>query len=352
MMLIKNYIDKYGDVPFSSKEINNIDYAIFSALPYLDFHRIIVGKKKITLNEALSKFVFFADRKEYIKIGFFQKELYEIVLKMIDKRRYKDLYVSDYVYKLTDVEQFGALTYHLPNRSKIIAFEGTDDNLVSWEEDLAMANTTLAPADKDAIEYLDKMISFFDKKIVVIGHSKGGRLSITSSMYMSEFKQNKIQEIYSFDGPGLLDNELSKMEYQRIKLKIKHFVPNYSVVGMILNHDIKDIVVKGAYIDFRSHSVFDWLVEETDFQKAPLSDISQKWHDSALEWLKIYTPDERKAIFRQIFNVFRDLEITGLAEIFTVKNILNILLKSRKYDDDTKKILKNFFAFTIKNLIK
>ncbi len=351
MKLINNYIEEYGDIPFSSKEINNIDYAIFSVLSYVDFEDIIKDIK-IPLGEALTKFIFFADRKEFVKKGFVQKELFEFVTRIVDKKRYKDLLVSDYVYKLTDNEQFGALTIHLSKREKIISFEGTDDKLVSWEEDFAFANTSLAPADKDAINYLNRIIKIFDKKIIVVGHSKGGRLSVTSSMYVSKFKQDKIKEIYSFDGPGLLASELTKNEYLRIKHKIKHFIPNYSLVGMVFNHNVEDIVVKATYVDIRAHSVFSWIVAGNDFQKSELSDISKKWHKSVDEWLKIYTPDERKAIFRQVFNTFRDLGYVRLTEIFHVKNILNIILKTRKYDDDTKRILKNFFAFTIKNLVK
>lgn len=352
MKVISDYIEKYGDIPFSRKKINNVDYAIFSVLTYLDFTNIIKEKDMMTLNEALTKFLLYADRKKFLKRGFVQKELYNFIIKFVDKKRYKDLLVSDYVYKLTDDEQFGALTIHLSNHKKIISFEGTDDNLVSWEEDLAFANSPLAPADKDAIKYLNRAIKILDKKIVVVGHSKGGRLAITSSMYLSKFKQDKIKEIYSFDGPGLLKEEVAKKEYQRIKSRIRHFVPNYSVVGMALNHDIEDVVVKGIYVDIRAHSVFNWSVKNTDFEKVPLSNISKKLHKSAEEWLELYSPDERKAIFRQIFNTFRDLGYTGLTEVFSVKNILNIMLKTRKYDDDTKKIMKNFFAFTIKNLVK
>ncbi len=352
MKVITDYMKKYGNTPFSVEPINNIDYAIFAALAYIDFNDVIIDGKKILLSEALTKFIFFANRKKFYKNGFIQKELYEFVVKFVDNKRYKDVLISDYVYKLTNNEQFGALTFHLPNHRKVIAFEGTDDNLVSWEEDFAFANSSLSPADKDAIKYLNKKIGLFDRKVVVVGHSKGGRLAITSSMNITKYKQNKIQNIYSFDGPGLLKEELEKEEYQRIRPKIKHFIPNYSVIGMVLNHGVEDIVVKGVYVDIRSHSIFKWGIKENDFERAKLSNISIKWHNSAEEWLKIYSPDERKAIFRQIFNTFRDLGYTGLTEVLSVKNILTILLKTRKYDDDTKRILKNLFAFTIKNLVK
>ncbi len=351
MKYIKKYLEENGAIPLTIDNINNIDCAIFSVLSYIDFKGIIEDSK-ITMNEALTKFFFFTERKDFIKSGIFQKDVYDLVIELIDKKRYKDLLVSDYVYKLSTNEQFGALTIHLSTRDKIISFEGTDDNLVSWEEDLAFANMSLAPADEDAIKYLNNAIKLLDKNIILVGHSKGGRLAVTSTTNISRLKQAKIKNIYSFDGPGLLIEDTQKKEYQRIKNKIKHIIPNYSIVGGFLYHDIEDIVVKSIYFDIRSHSVFSWVIENNDFQRTKLSSLSIKFKKSMEKWLSLYSIDERKAIFRQIFNTFRDLGYKSLTEVLTVKNVFNIILKTRNYDDDTKKILKNFFAFTVKNLIK
>ena len=82
-----------------------------------------------------------------------------------------------------------------------------------------------------------------------------------------------------------------------------------------------------------------------------MSDLSQKWQKSIEKWLERYSYDERKLITRQIFNIFRDLGYNTLSEVFSMKNILNIILNTRKYDDDTKKVLIDFFAFNLKNII-
>ena len=73
MKVIKDYIEIYGNVPFSVKEINEIDFAIFSALTYLTLDEIDISNKKVPINEVLTKFVFFVNREDFLKKGFIQK---------------------------------------------------------------------------------------------------------------------------------------------------------------------------------------------------------------------------------------------------------------------------------------
>lgn len=350
MKNIYNYLKEYGNITFKEKTLNNIDYSIFSLLSYLDFTNLMENET-IPLQDALRRFIDNKDKKEYVKNKAFQKDIYDLATKLPKLNRYKDIRISNYVYKLSNNEQFGALTLNIGLGRKIISFEGTDDNLSAWEEDLNFFSVELTPADKDAINYLNKAISIFDKEIIVVGHSKGGRLSVTASMYQSRFKQDKIKKIYSFDGPGILKEYLDDRKYLTIKNKIEHIIPNYSLVGVLLNHDVKDIIVKSFYKDVRAHSIFNWEIEDTNFVEDQLSDLSQKWQKSIEKWLERYSYDERKLITRQIFNIFRDLGYNTLSEVLSMKNILNIILNTRKYDDDTKKVLIDFFAFNLKNII-
>ena len=70
MKVIKDYIEIYGNVPFSVKEINEIDFAIFSTLTYLTLDEIDISNKKVPINEVLTKFVFFVNREDFLKKGF------------------------------------------------------------------------------------------------------------------------------------------------------------------------------------------------------------------------------------------------------------------------------------------
>ena len=76
--------------------------------------------------------------------------------------------------------------------------------------------------NKLTIKYLNKVVSIFDKKVIVAGHSKGGHLAIVSSMYSNFIVRSKIKAIYNFDGPGLREEQIDTKKYRNIENKILH----------------------------------------------------------------------------------------------------------------------------------
>ena len=126
-----------------------------------------------------------------------------------DKIRYRNISLSNYVYDVTFEKQFSALTFKLPTGEKVIAFEGTDNNLVGWEEDFAMIYKFPVPADKDAISYINENVSLFDKSVIVVGHSKGGHLAMTAAAFSHWYVKLKIKSVYNLDGPGFRYNEIN-----------------------------------------------------------------------------------------------------------------------------------------------
>ena len=350
MKNIINYIKKYGDISLKEKPLNNLDSAILTIIPYIDFKEDII--EKIDLNTFLSRFILLTDKNKFIKSGLYKNDIYNLIEELLDKKRYKDILVSDYIYKIDDNEQFGAITYHLNKNTKFIAFEGTNELLVGWEEDFTYSYLDLTASDKDAIKYLNRVINIFDKNIYIGGHSKGGRLSVISGMYISRFKKNKIKRIYSFDGPGLSKEQLYSKNYSLIENKIIHIVPNYSIVGLLLRHKDNYKVVKSTKIDINAHNIFSWYIDEDDFIYTNLSNISKKLDKSIILWLEEHTPEERRIIIKSIFNTFRDLNLTTLDDIGKIKNLFNLLLINKNYDKDTIKVIENFLTFNIAFIIK
>ena len=205
---IFGYIKKYGNVSFKDKEFNVIDSMIFSAITYVDYSNI-VGKKKVNLSFALRNFLCIYSIKDYIRSASVEKETIKLAKLMIKSKRYSEVEVYNYEYKLTDVEQFGAITFKMPDGNVFVSYLGTDDNMVAWFEDFNMIHQFPVPAQKDAIKYLNKTVSLFDKKVFVGGHSKGGNLGLVAAMYCNPFIRMKIKKIISLDGPGLRYKEIT-----------------------------------------------------------------------------------------------------------------------------------------------
>lgn len=348
---IYDYVKKYGDVSFKDKEFNAIDSMIFSAITYIDFTNI-VGKDRINLSFALRNFLCTVSLKDYIRSGFFEKDIIKLSKMLAKSKRYSEVEAYNYVYKLTDVEQFGAITFVMPDKTKFISFLGTDDELVAWFEDFNMVHQFPVPAQKDAIKYLNKNISLFDKKVYVGGHSKGGNLALVATMYCNPLKRMKVKQIISLDGPGLRYKEINSKRFKRVEDRYEHIIPNYSIIGLLLRNNGKHTVVKSTTLTPESHSMFVWVIDDDKLHTTKLCSVSKKLDDSIVMWLDEHNDVTRREMVYRVFNAIRDAGITNTKHFLSLKNLYNLIKNIHGLDQGTKKLLMDFFKFNLGYVVK
>ena len=118
--------------------------------------------------------------------------------------RFSDVEMSAYCEQFDGgaQTQFAAVTFRLPSGTLVVAFRGTDDSLVGWKEDFNMAFQYPVPAQVSAAEYLKKVASLWDGPILLTGHSKGGNLAVYAAMNAEDEIKDRVERIYSLDGPG------------------------------------------------------------------------------------------------------------------------------------------------------
>lgn len=339
-----SYLKKYSNTGFLEKEFNEIDAAIFSLISYLDFDPMLMGKET-SLKVCIEDFLKNGDIKEFLSHGFVQKELVKLAKTLKNNFRYKDVLVSNYVYKVDSHEQFCALTFMLPSGEKVISFEGTNHELVGWREDFEMIYKFPVDGDRDAIKYLNKNISLFDKNVYVVGHSKGGHFALVAAMHSNMFLRNKIKRIYNFDGPGLRLREFTSKKYKKIENKLYHFVPSYSVIGLLLRHNNKYKVVNSVRKDLFAHSIFTWQINDTSFLVGKLSTLSKNLDKSIILWLDKHNDIEREKIVNSIFKFLEDAGIRNVAQITKIKTLLSLYKKRNEIDIETRNILSGFIKF-------
>ena len=122
-MTLFEYIDKYGDYSFEDKEINEVDNMIFSFLSYVNLQNIELSEKE-TL-ESVSKKVFSIDRRGKKSI-IAEKDALRLLKAIMNKKRYKDCLLFNYIYEVDDDSQFSVITIEYLNNHIYISFEGTD----------------------------------------------------------------------------------------------------------------------------------------------------------------------------------------------------------------------------------
>lgn len=332
-----DYIDKYGNLSFVEKKVTDIDILIFSQILYLNYDGIFENSlEEIDLSTVWQK-----AKKQNNKITFYaMKKAFKIMENISIKKRYKDIILKNYVYHVSDDTQFGAITIIIPNNYIYVVFEGTDDTLEGWEEDFKLSYIYPTESQKLAAIYLNDTIKLLGKKVVICGHSKGGNLALVAGMNTNIIKKSKIKKIYSFDGPGLKDEEFKSLNYRLIKRKLINIVPNGSIIGLLLNQE-KLTVVKSIGVGLFGHSVTTWLVNDDKFIDDSLNLLSQKFHIVIKRWLKRHTYEERKQIIEEVFGVFENVNIKNLSDIKLDKldEIYDAISSSKNISNETKELI-------------
>lgn len=345
------YLKKYGSVSFLEKEFNVVDSLILTAITYVDYTNII-GHKKVNLHYAINSFLKVINFKDYIRSGFFFKDIIKLMKELSVSKRYGEILVYNYEYKLTFEEQFGAITFRLPDGKVFVSFLGSDDTIVAWHEDFNMIHKFPVPAQKDAIKYLNRTVSFFDSEVYVGGHSKGGNLALVASMYANPFVKRKIKEIYNLDGPGLRYKEINSKKYRSIENRYKHIVPNNSFIGLLLRHTDKYMVVKADKLTIESHSMFTWMIDDDVLHEVSLSSVSKKLDISINLWLNEHDDKTRKDVIDKIFDTIYKAGIINTKDFLNIRKVYGIIKNIKEIDVGTKNLILDFFKFNLGYIVE
>ena len=335
-MKLFDYVDKYGDYTFDKFPFNLVDAAIFSYISYCNFHKI-VDKDKITIEKAGKKHQT-KNKNKLAKEIIAVREGSNLLYHIMDKNRYKNCNLMKYVYQADDRIQFCALSIEFMKNTVFVSFEGTDEFFSGWIENFNLSYSFPTISHMHAINYLNRNYTFKNVKLYVGGHSKGGNLAQVASTYSNFLVKSKIEKIYSFDGPGLLDKQFNSNKWKRSINKYIHVIPNSSLVGILLNNN-KDYVIKSTARSPYSHSILTWEVnEEGEFEKTKLNEYSKEVKKNIMKWVKKYSREEKEEFVKNLDDV---LEKSGVKTIVDLKenyrNVLNILKETKDITNENKK---------------
>ena len=209
--------------------------------------------------------------------------------------------------------QFAAVTMLLPGGTLAVAFRGTDDSFVGWKEDFNMAFRYPVPAQHAACEYVCAVARLWRGPMVLLGHSKGGNLAVYAAMNAEDGVKDRIERIYSLDGPGFPEAVVNSFEYASVSDRIVKIVPDSSVVGMVLETPERCIVVKSDVEGIMQHFVFSWQMHGGEFDKVEdVASSSVTFNKALNKWLANLSKEQRE---RAVDALFAVLEASGAGSI-------------------------------------
>lgn len=351
MTNVIDYLKWRGDLPIVNGEINEVDAVILSRLSYLPFDGIVSASidEAITLREAAEKAL--SSEKAMSRLLWPGDE--ELMREAGQSERFGGCRLSGFVnYLQNDIPmQFSAIIIELCGGVHFVSFRGTDNTIIGWQEDFNLYTTFPLPSQLEALSYFESACKALGGSFILGGHSKGGNLAIFSACFCIDAIGEKILSVYNLDGPGFDLKAMKDSRYELIKDRIHTFVPQSSIVGMILEHEEDYTIIKSAQKGFFQHDIFSWEVERTSLVKLSEMTSSSLIFDRTLrDFAEAMTPEERQELIEVIFKVLRETDDKTFNEILEnwVRDSGSILKSITKLSPEAK----NTISSNLGNLIK
>ena len=317
-----DYLAFRGDLGTDVAPICELDVFLCSQLIAPDYTGIVPTVWRTVPLSRVAERYFETHSEDFRSMGILQSEFVLPLLKKIATYpRFADVRVGCYRSFLdrTRSEQFCAVTFLFPTGETVVIFRGTDDTIAGWRENFNLAVMEAVPAQEDAKNYLSFVASRVDGPLYVTGHSKGGNLAVYAAACVPKKLQEKITRVYAFDSPGFREHFLASGGYLAVRDRILSVVSNNSIVGLLLGHAGKRVIVHAMRTGPIAHDGFYWEASGTSFVRTEaLSRASSRFDLMMDEFIDDLAPEEAELFVDELFDA---LESTGAVTVTDLTRI-------------------------------
>ena len=318
-----DYIKEFGHVSFEERAFSEIDALVLTELEYLPLEKVVPsdenGENFVTVKEIAE---YMQEHKQELfdeNPMMITDERHELSQVIVDAPRFQSLkffgVVSEWDKDTT--KQFAAVTVEVEPSVRLVVFRGTDETLIGWKEDFLMTYSPLVAAQTDAKEYLAKQASLWDGDLMISGHSKGGNLAIYAAATQVEDVQLRIVDIFCFDSPGLYRSVLETKGYQNIVPLAMRYIPQDSLVGLMLESEVPYVIVKSNATGAMQHSAITWEIEDGQFIKMEkLTKNSQLNDQTFKKWTESVSDEELELFWNVFFELLFSVGIDTVNDLY------------------------------------
>ena len=318
-----DYIKEFGHVSFEERAFSEIDALVLTELEYLPLEKVVPsdenGEDFVTVKEIAEymqehKQELFAENPMMIT-----EERHEVSQVIADAPRFQSLKFFGVVsvWDKDTTKQFAAVTVEVEPSVRLVVFRGTDETLIGWKEDFLMTYSPLVAAQTDAKEYLAKQASLWGGDLMISGHSKGGNLAIYAAATQTEDVQLRIVDIFCFDSPGLYRSVLETKGYQNIVPLAMRYIPQDSLVGLMLESEVPYVIVKSNATGAMQHSAMTWEIEDGQFIKMEKLTKNSQLNDQTLKkWTESVSDEELELFWNVFFELLFSVGIDTVNDLY------------------------------------
>lgn len=326
MGIIFDYLDQVAYDSIYDTPFNELDLLMLTEITYLPFDQIVSDQMS---PDCTCRLFEAAEKVPQDLSMLVTKNRLKLLEKAASSTRFKNIKLMGYVNDIDpDVQkQFAAMIFKIKPDSYVLTFRGTDDSIIGWKEDFHMTYMDQVPAQKTAVNYLRKAMDALPGQFILTGHSKGGNLASYAASQIEPEYQERIQSIYSYDAPGLNHSVITSQGYQTISDKIKRYIPQGSIVGMMLETPKQAQIVKSTAIGgLAQHDTFTWQISDQTFVLLDNLNPDSLQVDKTLKnWVNSVSDEELKDFFDLFFGLILDAGICSINDLTKLENFNKIL---------------------------
>ena len=312
---VMDYLRWRGDLTFAQDGFNEVDDLVLCIISYLNFRRFddlrtTDPARAVALPDVAARLT-----EEDEQLGLSELDYIPLMRLAAETERFRDVRMFGFTHEWDEAKemQFDAVSYLLSDDTLLVSFMGTDTSLVGWKEDFNMSFLTAVPAQERATAYTVEMAAACpDRKLRIAGHSKGGNLAAWAAIHIpAQLQEQRLLDAYNNDGPGFSHDMVDSDAYRRVADKLHTYIPESSIVGVLLEHAEDYAVIDSSNRSVMQHEPMSWSVLGPRFvhlgQRSQMGKLSD---DVLRQWIGSMTPQEREQFSDALFDV---LSLSGKA---------------------------------------
>ncbi len=318
---LHDYLLWRGDLPVNAVPLCEVDDLLLAQLSYVSFDGIVPGldqiEKSVPLESAAADLLTTdPDGKTIKQIFYMWKDNRRMLEALMPSVRYGAMGLWGYHEVEAEDTQFAAFAMRPTPGVTVIGYRGTDASIAGWKEDGMLALDAPVNAQLISVEYLHRIAEATTDDIYLTGHSKGGNLAVYAAACARPDVQARIKSIATCDGPGFSRQLLASDGYQNIRDKLRIYIPQSSVVGMLLEHEDEHEIIHSNAIGLLQHDAFSWQIEGPRLIRASGLTSSSAYLNRVLrDWLDGLSNQQREEFVTSLFTLIEELEIQQLDDI-------------------------------------
>ncbi len=346
---IMDYISWRGDLTFEHSKFNEVDNLILACFSYVNLDGIpaVAEQKGIELKNLTEEFMKLHTMEELEADKSFIRLAPFMMLEMAETNRFGNSVICNYVNEIvTEAEQqFAAVEIVLEDGTSYVSFRGTDDTIIGWKEDFNLS-TGVVPAQERAVEYVRRVSENTPGMLRIGGHSKGGNLAIYGAVMCKEAHE-KILEVYSNDGPGFSKEFQELPETEVMMDKIIRIIPEYSIIGTLLEHEKDPVIVASSSKGLLQHDGFSWEVQGPALvRRDSLSRTALRFIAILHKWIDGMDMEQKKVLIEDLFATLQASGYENLSEVQSggLKSLAAMVKRVEKFAPESRGMMQELLV--------